>query len=299
MSNSTKVLTGLALLILSAVPCRAQALSTQLGDSVIVLSSGSAVPAATGIALAKVPSCRASQGTIALTAYSGTSPGGAVTVTGGLAVAVHSPGTIFCQTGIATGTQITASINAPAGDVAIFAVASKSLALTVPSSLTALQNTTTLAGGYTAGTGAMSETFKANGADFLVSLALALPGTTSTALPPKQVPVTFTLKDTNGNALTGTITLYSVATNSSGFSTATPVPGGVCQLTAGVANCFVLAAQSGWYQFALSNGPITTSQYFMPGAFFELLSSANSISVSATLDSATGQPVKPYGVSVQ
>ena len=222
-----------------------------------------------------------------------------MTVTGGLAVAVHSPGTISCQTGIATGTQITASINAPAGDVAIFAVASKSLALTVPSSLTALQNTTALAGGYTAGTGAMSETFKAAGADFLVSLALALPGTTTVAIPPKQVPITFTLEDTNGNPLAGTITLYSVATNSSGFSTATPVPGGVCQLTAGVANCFVLAAQSGWYQFALSNGPITTSQYFMPGAFFELLSSANSISVSATLDSATGQPVKPYGVSVQ
>ena len=145
----------------------------------------------------------------------------------------------------------------------------------------------------------MSETFKAAGADFLVSLALALPGTTTVAIPPKQVPITFTLEDTNGNPLAGTITLYSVATNSSGFSTATPVPGGVCQLTAGVANCFVLAAQSGWYQFALSNGPITTSQYFMPGAFFGLLSSANSISVSATLDSATGQPVKPYGVSVQ
>ena len=297
MLKRLAVVYGLSVLFAASIG--AQTLSTTLGDSVIVLASDSIIPTATGIALVKIPSCRASQGTIALTAYSGTSPGGAVTVTGGLAVAVHSPGTIFCQTGIATGTQITASINAPAGDVAIFAVASKSLALTVPSSLTALQNTTTLAGGYTAGTGAMSETFKANGADFLVSLALALPGTTSTALPPKQVPVTFTLKDTNGNALTGTITLYSVATNSSGFSTATPVPGGVCTLTAGVAHCFVLATQSGWYQFALSNGPITTSQYFMPGAFFELLSSANSISVSATLDSATGQPVKPYGVSVQ
>ena len=283
-----------------ALPARAQTLATTAGDAVIVMASGSATPTASGVTLAKITNCKASQGAIAITGYSGISAGGTVTVSGGtLALAVHSPGAITCITGIATGTQISPAISAPAGDVAVFGVVSQSATLTAPATLTALQSgSKTLAGGYAAGAGAMSETFKAAGADFLASLAIALPGTLTASPPPRQVPIQFTLTLSDGTPATGTITLYSVAVNANGFSTATPVPGGSCTLSGGKATCFVLAASSGWYQFQIA-GPVAASETFLPGAFPELLAAANSLTATCTLDKSTAMPMLPCSLGAQ
>lgn len=282
---------------LAAPVLHSQTINTSAGDAVIVMASGSAVPSATGVTLAKILHCKASQGTIAITGYSGISSGGTVTVSGAtLTLAVHSPGTIICVSGIATGTQITPAISAPAGDVAIFGVVSKSAALTTPAALTPLQNVPTLAGGYAAGTGAMSETFKAAGADFLASLAIALLGTTTAAAPPRQVPIQFTLTLSDGTPATGTITLYSVAVNSSGFSTATPIASWT--LSNGKATGYVLAAASGWYEFQIA-GPVAASETFLPGAFPELLAKANSLTATCTLDKSTAMPMLPCSLGAQ
>jgi len=300
MNRAALAIIAFAALAALATPAlHAQALTTSPGDAVIVMASGTAVPSASGVTLAKITNCRASQGTIAITGYSGISAGGTITISGGtLALAVHSPGAITCITGIATGTQISPAISAPAGDVAIFGVVSKSAALTIPAALTALQNAPTLAGGYSAGAGAMSETFKAAGADFLASLAIALPGTLTASPPPRQVPIQFTLTLSDGTPATGTITLYSVAVNSSGFATATPVPGGSCTLSGGKATCFVLAAASGWYQFQIA-GPVAASETFLPGAFPELLAKANALTATCTLDKATAMPMLPCSLGAQ